>query len=152
MNSILFSRRRHSRINQDGFFMVAFWQLMSFFMLTLLIWVNEVLDLSALWFNIRPETPNFYRGCGLTIGVMVVAIITVGHTYIQQKRIITQLIVVCSHCRKMRIDETVWAHLDQYLGEHSLARISHGLCPECYEQAKKEVSDCPQHPPKTRHG
>ena len=134
-------RRKFFRLKQDGFFMVAFWQLLAFVMMILLVWVNEVLDLSALWFGVCPENPHFYRGCVLTIGVILVAIITVGHTYLQQKRIIRGLLIICSSCRKMRIDKKAWAHLDQYLQDYSLARISHGLCPDCFERAKKEVDD-----------
>lgn len=130
-----------SRLKADGFFTVAFWQLMSFVMLILLVWVNEILDLSALWFEINPGNPGFYRGCVLTIGVIIIAIITIGHTYIQQKRIIKGLLVVCSSCRKIRVDEDVWEHMDKYVHEHSLALISHGLCPHCFDQAKRELDD-----------
>jgi len=134
-------KQQFTRLKRDGFFMVAFWQLLAFIMMILLIWVNEVLDLSSLWFDIRPGNPNFYEGCVLTICVIIIAIITVGHTYLQQKRIIKGLIVVCSRCRKMRVDKKAWAYLDQYLHDQSLARISHGLCPDCYERTKQEIDD-----------
>ena len=129
------------KFKYDGFAITAFWQLMSFLLLILLIWVNEVLDLSNLWFGIHPEDPNFYKGCVLTVGVMVIAIVTVGHTYLQQKKIISGFIIICSNCRKMRMDEYVWDHLDQYVADHSMSKISHGLCPDCYELAKREVGD-----------
>ena len=145
-------KQQFSRLKRDGFFMVAFWQLLSFVMMILLIWVNEVMDLSALWFGIRAENPNFFRGCALTIGVIIIAIITVGHTYLQQKRILKGLIVVCSKCRKMRVDKKAWAPLDQYLHEHALARVSHGLCPDCYERAKQEVYDFVQDASKPHQG
>ena len=136
-----------TRLKHDGFFWVAFWQLLAFVMLILLVWVNEVLDLSSLWFDVRAEHPNFYKGFALTIGITVIAIITVGHTYLQQKKIIRELIVVCSRCRKMRVNKKVWAYLDQYLQKHSLARISHGLCPDCYELTKQEINDSPKSSP-----
>lgn len=126
-------------MRKDGFFVVAFWQLMLFGMLILVIWANEMLDLSSLWFNIRSENPNFYRGCALTISTIIIAIITVGQTHLQQKRIIKGLVVVCAGCRKMRVDTEVWAHLDHYLQDNSLAKISHGLCPDCYEIAVKDA-------------
>jgi len=134
-------------LKHDGFFITAFWQFMSFLMLILIIWVNEVLDLSNLWFGIRPEHPNFYKGCCLTIGVLAIAIITIGHTYLQQRRIIRGLIIICSECRKMRVDVDVWEHLEQYVSEHSRAKISHGLCPQCYEIAKKEIDNFAATPP-----
>lgn len=133
--------KNFSRLKSDGFLTVAVWQMTAFSLLILLVWVNEVLDLSALWFEINPSNPSFYRGCVLTIGVLIIAIITIGHTYIQQKRIIKGLLVVCSTCRKIRVDEHIWEHMDKYVHDHSLALISHGLCPGCYEQAKQEIED-----------
>lgn len=133
-------KKPHSpSFTNDGFFMTAFWQFMSFVMMILLIWVDEVLDLSNLWFGIGPGHPNFFKGCALTIALLCIAVITIGHTYLQQKRLLKGLIIICSQCRKMRIDENVWKHLDQYVADHSKSQISHGLCPQCYEIAKQEI-------------
>ena len=141
-------KRRSRHLKYDGFFIVAFWQLMLFFMLILVVWANEMLDLSSLWFDIRSENPNFYRGCALSISIIIIAIVTVGQTFLQQKRIIKGLVVVCSGCRKMRVDTKVWAHLDHYLQDNSLAKISHGLCPDCYKHEKQIVDDFVKDSPK----
>lgn len=138
MTDALETRMRRSQ-EKDGMISVAFWQLMAFLMLILLIWANEVIDLTSLWFDARESEMNVYRGSVLTIGVILVAIITVGHTYLQQKRIITGLLTVCSGCRKIRLDDHLWEQLDEYVSDHSLALISHGLCPHCYEAMKREV-------------
>jgi hypothetical protein len=138
MADVLEERQRRNR-EKDGMISVAFWQLMAFLMLILLIWVNEVLDVTALWFGARESEMNIYRGSVLTIGVIIVAIITVGHTYLQQKRIISGLLTVCSGCRKIRLDDHLWEQLDEYVSDHSLALISHGLCPHCFEAMKREV-------------
>ena len=138
MSNVIEARSRRSR-KVDALFSVAFWQLMTFLLLILLIWTNEVLDLTALWFNSPASKMNIYRGCVLTIGVIVVGIITVGHTYLQQKRIISGLLTVCASCRKIRLDDHLWEQLDEYVSEHSLALISHGLCPHCFEAMKREV-------------
>jgi len=129
----------HRHLKRDGFVSVAFWQLLAFLMLILLIWVNEVLDLSRLWFGTHPSAPNLYRGCVLTIGVFIVAVIAVGNTYIQQKRIISGLLLVCSSCRKIQVDEKAWEQFDDYVVDHSLASISHGICPACFDRVKKEL-------------
>jgi hypothetical protein len=129
---------QHTR---DGLTAVAFWQLMTFMMLILLIWLNEITDLAALWFGSSPSTPSIFRGCVLTIGTIVVAVVTVGHTYIQQKQIISGLLIVCSTCRKIRVDTELWGHLDDYISEHSVAVISHGICPHCFDKMQKEISD-----------
>lgn len=118
---------------------VALWQLLAFLLLLLLIWVNEVLDLSTLWFGTPPSAPNLYRGAVLSIGVLIVAFVAIGNTYLQQKRIISGLLIVCSSCRKIRIDEKAWEQLDDYVVDHSLASISHGLCPHCFSEMKQEI-------------
>lgn len=140
------TRRKHRHPKADGLMLVAFWQLMAFCMLILLIWVNETLDLAALWFGTMPGHPDIFRGCVLTIATIITAVIAIGHAYIQQKRIIKGLLTVCSHCHKVRVDEKVWERVDDYITEHSLALISHGLCPHCFEQMKEEVESISRGP------
>ncbi len=123
----------------DGLFSVAFWQFMAFVMLVLVIWLNEVIDIAALWFGGSSGEPDIFRGCVLTVATMVTAIVTVGHTYVQQKQIIRGLLTVCAECRKIRVADEVWEQLDEYISEHSLALISHGLCPRCFEKACEEI-------------
>ena len=137
--SALKAHKHYRQRKKDGLFKVAFWQLMSFLILILVVWVNEVLDVTSLWFNTPESAPNLYRGCMFTICIIGVAIVAVGHTYMQQKRIISGLLVVCSSCRKIRVDEHLWEQLDEYVSEHSLAAISHGICPACFEQISKEI-------------
>jgi DNA-binding response OmpR family regulator len=48
------------------------------------------------------------------------------------------LLPICSYCKKIRGDDNYWQQLESYLSEHSEAEFSHGICPECFEQAKKE--------------
>ena len=128
-------------LKRDGFARVAFWQFMAFLMLLLLIWVNEFLDLSALWFDTPARPPDWFRAWALTIGTVVAAIIAVGHTYEQQRRVIRGLLTVCAECHRIRVAHEVWEQIDEYISEHSLALITHGLCPECFERMKGEISN-----------
>lgn len=47
-------------------------------------------------------------------------------------RELSGLIPVCAWCHKVRDDDGYWRRLEQYLGAHSRARVSHGMCPECF--------------------
>jgi CheY-like chemotaxis protein len=49
------------------------------------------------------------------------------------------LLPICCYCKKIRDDQNYWQQVEQYIGKHSAARFSHGICPECWQ---KEV--CPQ--------
>jgi hypothetical protein len=143
MSGIHIHNHRHPNILRgagDGLVGVAFWQFLTFVMLVLLIWLNEIIDLSALWFGAKPTPPSVFRGCVMTIGTIVVAIVTIGHTYLQQKQIISGLLTVCASCRRIRVEQDVWEQLDEYITEHSVALISHGLCPKCFDVMQKEIT------------
>lgn len=45
------------------------------------------------------------------------------------------LVPVCAWCRKVRSKVGVWQTVDQYIKDHSMASISHGICPDCKEKA-----------------
>lgn len=44
------------------------------------------------------------------------------------------ILPICMHCHKIRNDQQSWERLEKYIGEHSDAQFSHGLCPECLEK------------------
>ncbi len=41
------------------------------------------------------------------------------------------LLPICAGCKKIRNDEGYWQQVEGYIMEHSSARFTHGLCPEC---------------------
>src|SRR6267143_149516 len=47
------------------------------------------------------------------------------------------LLPICLYCKKIRDDQNYWQQLDKYVADHSEARFSHGICPECYEKVVK---------------
>jgi len=44
------------------------------------------------------------------------------------------LISICSYCHRIRNDEETWEKLEKYITNHSEAKFSHGICPECMEK------------------
>jgi DNA-binding response OmpR family regulator len=44
------------------------------------------------------------------------------------------LLPICSYCKKIRTDQNYWQQVETYLGQHSEARFSHSICPDCYEK------------------
>ncbi len=49
------------------------------------------------------------------------------------------LIPICAACKKIRDDEGYWKQVEEYVGEHTEAQFSHGLCPDCYQKYRKEA-------------
>jgi DNA-binding response OmpR family regulator len=47
------------------------------------------------------------------------------------------LLPICLYCKKIRDDRNYWQQLDKYVAEHSEARFSHGICPDCYAKVVK---------------
>lgn len=41
------------------------------------------------------------------------------------------LLPICSHCKKIRSDKGCWVQVDSYIMNHSEAKFSHGICPDC---------------------
>ncbi len=44
------------------------------------------------------------------------------------------ILPICMHCHQIRDDQDSWIKLEQYLVEHSEAKLSHSLCPACLEK------------------
>jgi CheY-like chemotaxis protein len=43
------------------------------------------------------------------------------------------LLPICAGCKKIRDDRGYWNQLESYIQQHSDARLTHGLCPDCAE-------------------
>lgn len=44
------------------------------------------------------------------------------------------IIPICMHCFRVRTDQDSWDRLEKYVGEHTEAELSHGICPDCLEK------------------
>jgi DNA-binding response OmpR family regulator len=47
------------------------------------------------------------------------------------------LLPICMYCKKVRDDHNYWRQVEEYISAHSLARFSHGVCPDCYDSVIK---------------
>ncbi len=41
------------------------------------------------------------------------------------------MLPICASCKKVRNDDGYWQQIELYVSDHSDAKFSHGLCPEC---------------------
>ncbi len=51
------------------------------------------------------------------------------------------IIPICAACKKIRDDQGYWNQLEAYLTEHSDARFSHGLCPDCLQIFEDDMNE-----------
>ncbi len=49
------------------------------------------------------------------------------------------LIPICSGCKKIRDDQGYWKQVESYICEHTDARFSHGICPDCMKTYYPEM-------------
>ncbi len=57
---------------------------------------------------------------------------------IAQVRTLRGLIPICAWCKKIRDDDGYWSAVESYLARHSDAEFSHGICPECADEMRRE--------------
>jgi ligand-binding sensor domain-containing protein len=48
------------------------------------------------------------------------------------------LLPICAWCHKIRDDKGYWSQIEDYLGTHTQAEFSHGICPECREKVSQQ--------------
>jgi CHASE3 domain sensor protein len=49
------------------------------------------------------------------------------------------MIPICGWCKSVRADEGYWQTVEQYVGTHTDATFSHGMCPSCAEKFKADI-------------
>ncbi len=45
-----------------------------------------------------------------------------------------KLVPVCGWCKKIRVDDTTWKGIEEYLDSQGLGESTHGMCPACSER------------------
>jgi PAS domain S-box-containing protein len=49
-------------------------------------------------------------------------------------KVLSGLVPICANCKKIRDDKGYWNQLEGYIQEHSHAKFSHGVCPDCMQK------------------
>ena len=66
-------------------------------------------------------------------------------------RVLKGLLPICASCKSVRDDKGYWNRIEAYIGEHSEAEFSHGICPDCarrlYPDAYRRVEQRRQQQP-----
>jgi HAMP domain-containing protein len=65
-------------------------------------------------------------------------VITELNESLNQVKTLRGLVPICANCKSIRDDKGYWQILEKYISEHSEAKFSHSICPEC---AKKLYPD-----------
>jgi hypothetical protein len=49
------------------------------------------------------------------------------------------LLPICGQCKKIRDDQGYWSQIESYISEHSEATFTHGVCPDCSTEIRREM-------------
>jgi PAS domain S-box-containing protein len=49
-------------------------------------------------------------------------------------KMLSGLVPICANCKKIRDDKGYWTQVEAYIQEHSQAKFSHGVCPDCMKK------------------
>ncbi len=52
-------------------------------------------------------------------------------------KLLQGLLPICCYCKKIRDDKNYWQQVDSYVSDHSDARFTHGICPDCRDKIVK---------------
>ncbi|MBT3289588.1 MAG: response regulator transcription factor [Victivallales bacterium] len=65
---------------------------------------------------------------------------------LDQVKTLRGIVPICANCKKIRDDQGYWNQVEVYVRDHTEARFTHGICPECIEVLYPELSEklCPR--------
>ena len=58
---------------------------------------------------------------------------------VEKMDVLRGLLPICCSCKKIRDDQGYWKQVEQFVAEHSGARFSHGICPDCQLKLYGEI-------------
>src|SRR5258708_18738432 len=53
------------------------------------------------------------------------------------------LLPICCVCKKVRDDKNYWQQVESYITKRTDAKFSHGYCPDCFDNVKREIEAMP---------
>ena len=58
---------------------------------------------------------------------------------LEQVKILSGLLPICANCKKIRDDKGYWNQIESYILDHSDAKFTHGICPECIKELFPDI-------------
>lgn len=59
---------------------------------------------------------------------------------IEKMDVLRGLLPICCSCKKIRDDQGYWQQVEQFVAQHTGARFTHGLCPDCAVKLYGEIA------------
>lgn len=96
---------------------------------------NEIIDIPQYVFD---DVPTLYsQRIGemnielyIFFAVAIIQVIVFRQLY-KRIRVLEGFLLICANCKKIKNHDEEWEQIEHYVTEHSHARFSHGICPDC---------------------
>ena len=99
----------------------------------------------STWEGVTPLVAIANAGIDATMFVMLVALAhrikTLQSALEHKVETLEGILPICGFCKKIRTTGGAWQRLESYIGAHSQAMFSHGLCPACLLRNYPEYVD-----------
>ena len=117
-------------------------EILSFLIIIVVIWLDEILDMPHLLFGAAQTPINWVESLfeSVIIAIVGVIIISITAKLFQKMKYLEGILPVCASCKKIRDDKGSWHNIENYVRERSEAEFSHGICPECAEKLYPEFN------------
>jgi len=56
------------------------------------------------------------------------------HNALDKVNLLSGFLPICASCKKIRDDKGYWSQVEKYISDHSEAKFSHGICPDCAQK------------------
>jgi len=116
---------------------------------------NEVLDLPHYLLGDSPTSLGQRTGemsIELFIFIVVVTVeLVLISSLLKRIRILEGFLPICASCKKIRHQDQ-WQQIEEYITDHSLAKFSHSICPDCVKKLypdlyrSKDSKEAGEHP------
>ncbi|HEU5395845.1 MAG TPA: hypothetical protein VFV81_01670 [Verrucomicrobiae bacterium] len=112
-----------------------------FSFLILMSWLTEVFRIPHYLFG-EDFSPNWHRAALRTIVMLAIWFWVHSLTKRLLKRLhhLEEFLRICSWCRKVSHDGD-WLPMEQYFKSKFATETTHGMCPECLQAKKDELSE-----------
>jgi PAS domain S-box-containing protein len=98
-----------------------------------------ILDRGAPFFNEKEEFQGYIGSC-IDVTDRIAAQRILNEERDRELENLRGILPICMRCRKIRDIDGGWVQLERYIHDHSSAEFSHGLCPECDEVYRRQIT------------
>jgi hypothetical protein len=125
-------------MQNNTLFRIAIIQILILLLFLALTLGNEIIDIPHYIFD-DISTSFSQRKGEVIIELLIFSIVMALQIWLFARlykhiRILEGFISICANCKKIRSTENKWERIEKYISEHSHAKFSHSICPDCTKQ------------------